>query len=298
MQNRIPGAWSQTGELASQLWTGCVQTISWERKILPLLSRSYFDFCYNSQTCFLMNTGIHFYTLCANEHLDLKETNNLPETAYRTVPSSCSNMILSLRIPLWYGNASEVVQLFPHTKGIAKSEHLSVGWCINHPPPIPLLSILPSNMVGRVLCLPILWSGLMERYHVTPLYCRVPLPYVCLLSCFYSGYIFLWHSFLLSWLPVIFFFLSVLFLELERKRILAWKVMIAAWQCVQGTWVTFLCVMFWVGSFMRCVWTNGVGEEIPQKPRCMPELKKWVGHWTPPTHTKLCIENRKTGHQW
>lgn len=76
----------ETVELPSQLGTGYVQTVSWQRnKLLPPLSHNYFDFCYNSQNCFLTNNGIHFYTLCANEHLGLKETNNLPKITSRTV---------------------------------------------------------------------------------------------------------------------------------------------------------------------------------------------------------------------
>lgn len=115
--------------------------------IPPLLNRGYFDFCYNSQTCFQTHSGIHFYTLCANERVHLKEINNLPEIAYGTVPSSSSNMILSLRIPLWYGNASEIMQLFPHTTRIAKSE-----WHV-HPGASAWLSGW-----GDVLCQPPSWS--------------------------------------------------------------------------------------------------------------------------------------------
>lgn len=113
----------ETVELPSQLGTGYVQTVSWQRnKRLPPLSHNCFDFCYNSQNCFLTNNGIHFYTLCANEHLGLKETNNLPKITSRTVFSSSSDMMLSLRIPLWYGNASEITQLFLHTRGMPESD--------------------------------------------------------------------------------------------------------------------------------------------------------------------------------
>lgn len=46
--------------------------ITREKKIRPLLSHNYSDFCYSSQAWFPANTGIHFYTFCANEHLDLQ----------------------------------------------------------------------------------------------------------------------------------------------------------------------------------------------------------------------------------
>lgn len=63
-----------TVKLPSGLRTGDVQIVSWERnKCLPLLSHSYFDFCYNSQTCLLMNTSVHCYTHCAMRIWDSKD---------------------------------------------------------------------------------------------------------------------------------------------------------------------------------------------------------------------------------
>lgn len=109
--------------LPSQICTSYAQTISWERnKLLPLLNHSYFDFWYNNQICFLTNTGIHFYTICVNEHLSLKETNNLSKTAYGAVPLKSSDTMPSLSVPLWYGNASEIMQLYLHAKAMPKPE--------------------------------------------------------------------------------------------------------------------------------------------------------------------------------
>lgn len=36
-------------------------------------SQDYYNFCYNSQICFLTNACIHFYILCANNHLSLRD---------------------------------------------------------------------------------------------------------------------------------------------------------------------------------------------------------------------------------
>lgn len=53
-------------------------------------------------------------------------------------------------------------------------------------------------------------------------------------------------------------------------------------------WVTFLCVMFWGGSFMRYVWTSGEGEEIPQKPRCQNWRLRGEVQFRLPQHTPSC----------
>lgn len=52
-----------------RLWSNSIM----REKLLPSLSHSYYNFCYNSQICFLTNACIHFYILCANNHLSLRD---------------------------------------------------------------------------------------------------------------------------------------------------------------------------------------------------------------------------------
>lgn len=155
---------------------------------------------------------------------------------------------------------------------------LSTDWCVIHPLPLPPLSSLPPSAVGCVLDL--LRSGVREHCRVTTHYCRIPRPCVLLgLVSIPDVSLFGIASYCLPILPYPYPTLSpppippfpalFLFLELEEKRILAWKIMRAAWQCIQEMWVTLLCGMFWGALFMRYVWTSGEGDEIPQRPRCL-----------------------------